>query len=159
MKNINKINITRRSSQTTKYASKCFPDNFPSFNGGASTRFKSGATSRIFRARWGIRSLALECRLNFNFGGSPSLGRRITRPRKRGRMTTRGAQARWTTFEICTACRLLVALEQRASECWNASLRPDVRRGRSYDIQHLFLFIPRSSLRPQSAGKLAWIFI
>lgn len=53
------ISINKRDTpRTAKYEFKCF-DNFLSFNGGARARVLY-LSSRI----------ALECRLNFNFGGS-----------------------------------------------------------------------------------------
>lgn len=66
------ISINRRGelANCRVYASKCFPDNFPSFNDGASTpiRYRHVEAPSIFSTLYSKIASPLECRLNFNFG-------------------------------------------------------------------------------------------
>lgn len=133
------ISINRRGkrSQTTNYASKCFPDNFPSFNGGASTRFTVIKRARLVFSELEDRVAArapLKCRLNFNFGGSPPHGRWISLvvnevewrhvARKSSLNHFRNLQPSCTAYRVRTTCG-------RMLKCIFTT--DDVCRGRSYD--------------------------
>jgi len=164
------ISINRRSAQTVKYTSKCFPDNFPSFNGRASTWVP------YFRSRI-VSPLALEHRLNFNFGGSSALGRWITLVvnEVERRHVARGNARSLNHFQNlplnCTAnYAIIVKLEQqRTNERWNASLWPMLSRT-FFIISRVFFFsfslflflspsLPFSLFQQLQCEKFAWIFI